>query len=219
MPLTWTLKQWLRTHHGLTNPKDIQDIIENQTQHKIPLRCIQSLLKKQPKTLNTEILQTICDVFRCHLSHFCALKPSAIPPIVRTYINIQLQPCAIAANETLRAFIARVQIAAISQALLISCDNFSQACRLLGSERATLLAFRRRHGAKSTPRSRRTSSKAIPLPAALFTISKNEDFKSFKNRIKLAALIQTKNFERSNTRAARRLGLQRSTIIRLLKQI
>jgi transcriptional regulator of acetoin/glycerol metabolism len=219
MPLTWTLKQWLRTHHGLTNPRDIQEIIHNQTQHKIPLRCIQSLLKKQPKTLDTEILQTICDVFRCHLSHFCAVKPSAIPPIVRTDINIHLQPCAIAAKETLPAFIARVQIAAISQALLMSGDNFSHACRLLGSERSTLLSFRSRHVAKSTPRSRRTFSKAIPLPSALFTISRNEDFKSFKNRIKLAALSQTQKLERNNTRAARRLGVERSTIIRLLKQI
>ena len=219
MPLTWTLKEWLRTHHGLTNPKDIQDIIQNQTHQRIRLQSIQSLLKKEPKTLDTEILQTICDVFRCHLSRFCAVKPSAIPPMVRTDINIQLQPCAIAANETLRSFIARVQMAAISQALLMSCDNFSEACRLLGSERVTLLSFRRRHVAKSTPRSRRTFSKPIPLPAALFTVRKNEDFKSFKNRVKVAALIQTKKFEGNNTRAARRLGFERSTLIRLLKQV
>ena len=221
MPLTWTLKQWLRTHHGLTNPKDIQDIIQNQTQHKIPLRSIQSLLKKQPKTLDTEILQTICDVFRCNLSHFCAVKPSPIPPMVRTDVNIQhlLQPCAIAPNETLRSFIARVQMAAISQALLLSSDNFSQACWLLGSERSTLLTFRRRHLVKSTPRWRKNFSKPIPLPAALFTIRTNEDFKSFKNRIKIAALIQTKKSEGNNTRTARRLGFERSTVIRLLKQI
>ena len=220
MPLTWTLKQWLRTHHGLTNPKDIRDIIQSPTQRKIPLRSIQSLLKKQPETLDTKILQIICDVFRCHLSNFCAVKPSPIPPMVRTDINIQhlLQPCAIAPNETLRSFIARVQMAAISQALLLTSDNFSQACQLLGSERSALLTFRRRHLAKSTPRSRKTFSKPIPLPAALFTIRTNEDFKSFKNRIKVAALIQTKKHEGNNTRTARRLGFVRSTVIRLLKQ-
>lgn len=220
MPLTWTLKQWLRTHHGLTSPKDVRDIIQNHTQNKIPLRTIQNLLKKQPETLDTEILQIICDVFRCHLSHFCAVKPSPIPPMVRTDINIQhlLQPCAISPNETLRSFIARVQMAAISQALLLSSDNFSQACRLLGSDRVTLLSFRRRHVTKPNRRSRRTFFKPIPLPAAIFTIRKDEDFKSFKNRIKVAALMRTKEFEGNNSRTARRLGFERSTVIRLLKQ-
>ena len=227
MPLTWTLKEWLRTHYGLTNPKDIRDSIQNQTRYKIPLRSIRSLLKKRPKTLDTEILQAICDVFRCHLSNFCAVRPAPRPPISRTNVNIEhlLQPCAIAANETLRAFVVRVQMVAISEALLMTDNNFSHACHLLGATRGQLHSFYRREVVKSPADQNRPMNKpprklakAIPLPTAIFTVRKNEDFQSFKHRIKLAATIRTIKLEGNNTQAALRLGCQRTTILRMLKR-
>ena len=223
MALTWTLKQWLRTHHGLTNAKDIRDMIQHQTRHKIPLQTVQSLLKKQPKTLDTKILQAICDVFRCHLMHFCAVKPSPRPPLKRINVNIQhLLTCAIAPNETLRSFITRVQMAAIGEALLLRNNNFSHACLLLGSERGSLMAFYRRQLMKTTPNQNQPKkelpsrfAKAIPLPAAIFTIRKNEDFETFKGRIQLAAIIQTIKLEGNHTRAALRLGYNRVSLHRI----
>jgi hypothetical protein len=227
MPLNWTLKEWLRTHYGLTDPKDIRDSIQNQTRYKIPLRSIRSLLKKRPKTLDTKILLAICDVFRCHLSNFCAVKPAPKPPISRTNVNIQhlLQPCAIGANETLNAFLVRVQMVAISEALLMTDNNFSHACQLLGASRGQLHSFYRREVMKSPPEKKRPMKtrprklvKAIPLPTAIFIVGKHEDFQSFKHRITLAATIRTIKLEGNHTRAALRLGCHRTTILRMLKR-
>jgi DNA-binding protein Fis len=225
MPLTWTLKQWLQTKRGLnfttnrplTHLNELQEIIKHRTGNKLRLSTLHNLLEKQPKTLDYRILQIICDAFQCQLKHFCAVKPSSRPTENRRDVSIQhlLQPCAIAGNESLRSFITRVQLAAISQALLMT-DNFSQAARLLGSNRVTLLSIRRRnqHAAKNQPPS---TDKAIPLPAAIFTIRENEDFDSFKRRIQLAVITETIKLEGGNhTRAALRLGYQRSTLHRIV---
>lgn len=220
MPVIWTLKEWLRTRHGLTNAKHIRDIIQDRAGQAISLRSINTLLKNKPKTLDIRILQTICDVFRCQLKQFCAVKPAPIPPLKRIPIHIHhlIQPCGIGPNETLRSFIARVQMAGIRQALLMSGDNFCYACRLLGSERGYLLPLYQRHS-KTThdrdPRPKQPRAKAILLPAALFTIRKGEDFQSFTRRIQVAAVSRTIKFEGNHSRAALRLGYNRIAFLRL----
>ena len=220
MPVTWTLKQWLRSQHGLTNAKHIRDIIQNRAGQEISLRSINSLLKNKPKTLDIRTLQAICDVFRCQLKHFCAVKPSPMPPLKRIPIHIQhlIQPRGIGPNETLRSFIARIQMAGIRQALLISGNNFCHACRLLGSERGYLLPLYQRrtktpHDRNPAPKQPR--AKAILLPAAIFTIRPNEDFQSFTRRIQVAAVIRTIKMEGNHSRAALRLGYCRTAFVRL----
>jgi DNA-binding protein Fis/DNA-binding Xre family transcriptional regulator len=224
MPLTWTLKQWLETKRGLnftTNRplkylKELQQIIKNRTGNKIALSTLHNLLEKQPKTLDCRILQIICDAFECQLKHFCAVKPSPRPPETRRDVKIphRLRPCAIAANESLRSFTARVQLAAISQAVSMT-DNFSQAARLLGCNRITLLSIRQRnkHTAKNKPPHR---GEVIPLPTAIFIIRDNEEFDSFKRRIQLTAISETIKLEGNHTRAALRLGCDRTSIIRFV---
>lgn len=225
MPVTWSLKQWLATHHGLTKAKQIRDTIQNRTGQEIPLQSINILLKKQPKTLDTLILQTICDVFRCQLKQFCAMRPSPLPPLNRAPINIQhlVQPCAIGPNETLRSFIARVQMAGIRQALLMSGDNFCHASRLLGSDRGYLwcLYYRRPKKTTHTRNSpqKQSRAKAILLPAAIFTIRPNEDFHSFTRRIQVAAILGAIKTEGNHSRAALRLGYERTSFIRLRSRL
>jgi hypothetical protein len=223
MPLTWTLKQWLQTNRGLhfttnrplTDLKEFRDIIKQRTGNKIPLITLHKLLDTQPKTLDYRILQVICDAFQCELKHFCAITPSPPAAEKRRDVNIHhlLQPCAIAANESLRSFITRVRLAAISEAVMMT-NNFSQAARLLGSNRMTLATFRQRnkHATQSTPPS---TENAIPLPAYILTIKNNEDFNSFKRRIQLAAILETIKLEGNHTRAALRLGYTRSALVTL----
>jgi hypothetical protein len=113
-------------------------------------------------------------------------------------------------------------MAAIGEALLLRNDNFSHACLLLGSERGSLFAFYRRQLMKTTPNQNQPRkelpsrfAKAIPLPAAIFTIRKNEDFETFKGRIQLAAIIQTIKLEGNHSRAALRLGYNRVSLHRI----
>ena len=93
-------------------------------------------------------------------------------------------------------------------------NNFSQAARLLGSNRLTLHTIRRRnkHAAQTTPPS---TDNAIPLPADILTIKGNEDFDSFMRRIQLAAILETIKLEGNHTRAALRLGYTRSAFVTL----
>ena len=226
MPLSWTLKQWLQTNRGLnyrTNRplrhlKELQETIKHRTGNKIALSTLHNLLEKQPKTLDCRILQILCDAFQCQLKHFCSVKPLPRPVETRREVKIQhvLQPCAIAGNESLHSFITRVQLATISQAVSMT-DNFSHAARLLNSNRGTLLSIRKRnqHTAKYELLS---TDKTIPLPANIFTLKPNEDFDSFKRRIQLAAILETIKVEGNHSRAALRLGLSRSTLVRLRYQ-
>jgi len=138
MPITWNLKQWLRTKHGLKNAKDIRDLIEHRTGLKVPLRRVRTLLNGQPKSLDIEITQAICTAFKCELKHFCDVTPHSglhktpHSGLNKTPVKIHalLQPCAIAPHESLRWFILRVQVAAITKAESMT-DNFTQAARLL----------------------------------------------------------------------------------------
>ena len=224
MPLTWTLKQWLQTNRGLhfttnrplTDLKELREIIKQRTGNKIPLITLHKLLETQPKTLDYRILQIICDAFQCELKYFCAITPSPPAAEKRRHVNIQrlLQPCAIASNESLRSFITRVRLTAISEALRMT-NNFSQAARLLGSNRMTLHTIRRRnkHVAPTTPLS---TDNAIPLPPTILIIRQDEDFESFTRRIQLAAMLETIRLEGNNhTRAALRLGYTRSAFVTL----
>ncbi len=221
MPLTWTLKQWLETNRGLNfaknrpliNAKKLQEIIKHRTSKHIALRVLNNLLERQPQTLDYRTLQVICDAFQCQLQHFCALTPSS--PEQRRHVNIQhrLQPCAIAGNESLRSFIIRVQLAAITEAVSMT-DDFSQAARLIRSNRGTLLTIRRRNQHADTNHPQSTYN-TIPMPAAIFTIRENENFESFKRRIQLAAIIETVKLEGNHTRAALRLGYERTSLVTL----
>lgn len=224
MPLTWTLKQWLQTNRGLhftterplTDLKEFQEIIKQRTGNKICLLTLNKLLETQPKTLDYRILQIICDAFQCKLKHFCAITPSPPAAEERRDVNVhhQLHPCGIAENESLRSFIARVRLAAITEAVAMT-NNSSQAARLLGSNRITLATIRRRlkQAAQTTPPG---TGNAITLPAAILTIKRDEDFESFTRRIQLAAILETIKLEGNNhSHAAIRLGYTRSAFVTL----
>ena len=230
MPLTWTLKQWLQTDRGLIitadrplrHLKELQEKIKHRTGNKISLRILHNLLEKQPKTLDYRILQLICDSFQCQLKDFCAVKPSSPPAENGTGVPIQhlLQPCAIAENECLRSFIARVQVAAIAQALSVT-DNLNQAARLLGTHRGTLCWAQQRfeHYQDAARNHPPTTFKAIPLPPSIFTIGEKEDYKSFTRRIQRAAIQETFTLERNHTRSALRLGYERQSFSELRKSL
>ena len=228
MPLTWNLKQWLRTNRGLKNAKEIRVIIYHRTRHNISLKTVQNFLKNKPKTLHAKTLQAICDAFRCKLNDFCRVTPSSSPPthlVNDLHLQPLLEPCTIASHETLFSFIARLQLAAIQEAASIS-DNYAQAAHRLGYTRTSLHDLRTRLNNTTTlnqnARGKRTSSrssKAIPLPTAIFTIRKNEDLQAFISRIQLAAIIQTRKIEGNHTRAALRLGYTRSSLHQLFSRL
>jgi len=95
MPLIWKLKQWLRTERSLKNANDIRDLIEHRTGYKVSLRRITSLLNGQPKTLDMELFQAICNAFQCELISFCDVTPSSgIPPKRLGNIDDLIKPCA-----------------------------------------------------------------------------------------------------------------------------
>lgn len=99
--------------------RESQKLIKHRTGTKLALSRLHNLLEKQPKTLEYRILQLICDAFQCELRDFCAVKLSLRPVEKPKPVDLQhlLQPCAIAGNEALRSFIARVQVTAITQAV------------------------------------------------------------------------------------------------------
>jgi DNA-binding Xre family transcriptional regulator len=228
MATTWILKQWLTTNRGLKDAKEIRDIIRQRTHKDISLRTIQSLLNNKPKALHINTLQAICSAFRCKLSDFCIVKPSSrLSLILVSDLKLQtlLQPCAIASHETLYSFVARVQLAAVEEALSIS-DTYAQAARRLGYARASLHQLHARLQ-KPTPRNhnsrrkrtRTMSRQPIALPPAIFTIRKHEDLQSFIRRIQLAAIIQTSILEFNHSRAAVSLGYCRSSLVDLISKL
>lgn len=218
MPLSWKLKQFLRTERSLKNANDIRDLIEHRTGYKVSLRRITSLLNGQPKTLDIELFQAICNAFQCELINFCDVTPSSgIPPKRLVNIDDLIKPCAITPDESLRSFIHRVQIAALTKAESMT-NNLSQAARLLGTHRANLWLIRKRseNALKNKPPS---TAKTIPLPAAIFSIRENEDLKAFTHRIQLAAINETFALEGNNTRTALRLGYRRQSFVELRNRL
>ena len=220
MPLTWTLKQWLQTNRAvafssdrpLRHLKELQETIRQRTGNKIQVLKLHHLLEKPPITLDCRILQIICDAFQFELKDFCTITPAG----KRILMNFQhlLQPCAIGGSESLHSFIIRVQLAAISQALLMTGNNMSKAARLLGSNRITLLSIRQRSHQASKDDALSIHN-AIPLPANTFTIRENEDFMSLKRRIQLAAMLETIKLEGNHSRAALRLRYRRTSSVAL----
>jgi hypothetical protein len=218
MPLTWKLKQWLRTKRSLKNANDIRDLIEHRTGYKVSLERITSLLNGQPKTLDIELFEAICNAFQCELINFCDVTPSsAIPPKRPLNINDLIQPCAIAPEESLRSFINRVQVAALTKAESMT-TNICQAARLLGTHRSNFRCIHQRskNAVKNKPPS---TAKTIPLPAAIFSIGENEDLKAFTDRIQVAAINKTLELEGNNTRTALRLGYGRQSLIQLRNRL
>jgi hypothetical protein len=114
-------------------------------------------------------------------------------------------------------------MAGIRQALLMSGNNFCYACRLLGSNRGSLWSLYYRHFKTTThnrnPPNKQSRAKAILLPAAIFTIRQHEDFHSFTRRIQVAAIIRTIKMEGNHSRAALRLGYERTAFIRLRSRL
>lgn len=140
MPLTWTLKQWLTTNRALqlrtsrahTNAKKIQNLVQHRTRYKIPLRTVHVLLEKQPKTLDSKILQAICDTFQCELNDFCTVTPAPSPPI-----NLpQFSPLEL--GETLKDRLRAQERWHIISALKSANWNKAAAARLLGTTRQSL---------------------------------------------------------------------------------
>ena len=228
MPSTWNLKEWLRTNRGLTDAKEIRDIIHQRTRQSISLQTVNRYLNQKPKALNINTIQAICDAFRCKLSDFCTAQPSSTPPVnLGNDLQPQrlLQPCAIASHETLYSFIARVQLAAIEEAVSIS-NTYAQAARRLGYQRTSLhnlhSRLKRTTTLKLNARRKRTRMKfgqAVPLPRAVFTLRKNEHLQSFVGRIQLAAIRETTSLEGNHTRAALRLGYHRPSLVHLISKL
>lgn len=228
MASTWILKQWLNTHRGLKDAKEIRDIIYRRTRQRLSLKTVQHLLNKKPKTLNIKTIEAICDAFRCRLGDFCTAQPSSTPP-VNLALDLKpqrlLQPCAIAGHETLYSFIARVQLAAIEEAVSIS-NTYEQAARRLGYQRTSLHTLHSRLKATTTLKlnvrrnlTQKHLNQAVPLPRALLTIRRNEHLQSFVRRVQFAAIIETTRLEGNHTRAALRLGYRRSSLVHLISKL
>lgn len=232
MPAAWNLKQWLATNCGLlltTNrlqtAQEISDIVHRRTGYRIKTGTVRNLLERQPKTFDSRILQAICDAFRCKLDDFFTITPSPDPPtnlLNRLYLQPRIKPCAIAGNESLRSFIARVQLAAIEEAVSISHTYTQAACRL-GYARTSLhqLHARAKNITIINPPAPElhTFGRTIPLPARIFTINANEHLHAFIRRVQLAVIYQTTQLEGNKKRAAARLGYGRSSFIEMIRQL
>ena len=231
MPAAWNLKQWLATRCGLvltTNRRqtaqEISDIVHRRTGYKIKTGTVHNLLEKQPKTFDSRILQPICDAFRCNLDDFFTITPSPdLPPanlLNDLYLQPRIIPCAVAGNECLRSFIARVQLAAIEEAVSIS-HTYAQAARRLGYARTSLHQLHARAKKIINPPATalHTFGPTIPLPDRIFTINANEHLHAFIRRIQLAVIYRTTQLEGTKTRAAVRLGYGRSSFIEMIRQL
>ena len=230
MPAAWNLKQWLATNCGLlltTNRRqtaqEISDIVHRRTGYKIKTRTVHNLLERQPKTFDSRILQPICDAFQCNLDDFFTITPSPDPPAnLRSHLYLQprIKPCAIAGNESLRSFIARVQLAAIEEAVSVS-HTYAQAARRLGYTRTSLHQLHARAKKIINPPAPElhTFGPTIPLPDRIFTIKANEHLHAFIRRVQLAVIYRTTQLEGTKTRAAVRLGYGRSSFIEMIRQL
>ena len=233
MPSTWNLKHWLTTNCGLTlttnrlkNAQLIGDIIHRRTGYKIKTRTVHNLLEKQPRTFDSRILQPICDAFRCNLDNFFTVTPSS-PANLLNDLDLQprIKPYAIAANECLRSFIARVQLAAIEEAVFV-CNNYAVVAPRLGYTRTALhdlhARARRTTGINQTAPEKRTQNTfgaPIPLPPAIFTIKANENLNAFIRRVQLAAILHTTKLEGNKRLAALRLGYSRTSLVTLISNL
>jgi hypothetical protein len=235
MPSKWNLKQWLTSNCGLTlttnrlkNAQVIADIIHRRTGYKIKTRTVHNLLEKQPRTFDSRILQPICDAFRCNLDNFFTVTPSSAPPAnLLNDLDLQprIKPYAIAGNECLRSFIARVQLAAIQEAVSI-CDNYPLVARRFGYARSSLHNLHARaqkitgiNQPAPDKGSHNTFGAPIPLPPAIFRIKANENLNAFIRRVQLAVILQTTNLEGNKRLAALRLGYSRTSLVTLISNL
>lgn len=139
-----------------------------------------------------------------------------------TPITLSLHSYSVEANEDLRSFVSRIQLAAIKTAIEHE-STVTDAAHRLEYTRPALTTLRSRLESKeltivsppttSQPRTRRK----ISLPQSLFVIKETEGLQTFMARIQLAAITKTIEIEGNKRKAAARLGYGRTAFLTLLR--
>lgn len=226
MAISWDLQKWLKENRGITDPKEIRDLIALRTRYKISLQSVKGLLLKEiPQILRVETIQALCDTFNCRLSDFYDITPSAD---IDSDLPLNVGACCITSDEDLYSFIQRVQLAAITQVTVLARTHTRAAIRL-GYTRTSLSTLHRRlkKSKKTTSlnpdpqdqQSSRLHMKPIPLPVSLFIIKRNENLQTFLARVQLAAITETMANQATQADAALRLGYTRSALLTLLRKL
>lgn len=77
MPVTWTMRRWLKDMRGITRASEVSELIFQRTGYKISKQAVCDLLNGPPKMIRLETMQAFCDTFYCRLIDFCEVMPVA----------------------------------------------------------------------------------------------------------------------------------------------
>lgn len=75
MAISWRLKTYIGTRHGIFKATEFQKIIVKKTGVLISLQNICNYLKK-PKSIPLKTIEIICTALNCKLSDFCTITPA-----------------------------------------------------------------------------------------------------------------------------------------------
>jgi DNA-binding Xre family transcriptional regulator len=222
MPINWNLKNWLKSERGIKGPAEARRCILNATGFDISVKALTELFNKKPEILPVQTLQALCDTFTCRLSAFCSIDPNETRSSEPRGLELPLPAFSIESTETLRAFIARVQLAAIDQTAIIE-GTMANAAQRLHYSRTSLTTLRTRLESSKHENNQAVNlppeSRSIPLPPDLFVIKKAEGLQAFITRLQLEIITKTINLEGNKTRAAARLGYSRAPFLTLIKKL
>ena len=80
MAISWRLKTYLATQHGIFSAVDLQRKIITTTGVIISVQNLRAYLNEKPKLIPLKTIELICTALRCDLSAFCEVKPQPRTP-------------------------------------------------------------------------------------------------------------------------------------------
>ena len=77
--ITWRLKTYLATSHGIFDATSLQKRIVKKTSVLISIQNLCNYLDQKPKSIRLKTLEIIVTALECKLSDFLEIKPSEMP--------------------------------------------------------------------------------------------------------------------------------------------
>lgn len=71
----WSLREYLRTNHGIVNAVQLQSRISERLGVVVTVQTLRSLLRQAPSAPRAEMIQLLCDTFDCRSDAFYVFTP------------------------------------------------------------------------------------------------------------------------------------------------
>lgn len=75
MAISWRLKTYLATKHGIFSAVDFQKKIITATSVIISVQNLRAYINDKPKLIPLKTIELICTTLQCELSDFCEVRP------------------------------------------------------------------------------------------------------------------------------------------------